>query len=208
MTGDTARNGYVKGSGPSLDWNGGEGIAIFFGQAAQALAFVAEDQGDGSPERFVVQGLFGIGVESNDLDVMVPHCFQGPCQVGDADDVHAFGGPCGGFDGRPGQGGGPVLGQDNGEGPECFGGANDGSQVSRVFDAIQDDDEVLGMGLQAIQQLFKGGLHAHADAQGDALVGSRSCQSVEHLAFYQAWSHPAVFGQLQGSLKFFSASPL
>lgn len=125
----------------------GEEVAVFAGEAAHAGAFGAHDDADGAFEIDLVDGLGGFISGADEPDAEFFEFVHGAGEVGDADDGDVFGTAAGNAEDGFGDGSGFVLGEDNGSDACGIGGAEASSEVMGVLDAVEDEDNGVGPGL-------------------------------------------------------------
>ena len=142
---DAGGDGDVEALDASGHGDFGEEIAVLTREAAHAGAFGAHDDADGAFEIDLVKGLGGFVSGSDEPDAELLQFFHGADEVGDADDGDVLGAAAGDAVDGVGDGGGLVLGQDDGGDAGGVGGAEAGAEVVRVLDAIENEDERVGM---------------------------------------------------------------
>jgi len=118
-----------------------EVVAGFFDEVVEAGTLAAEDEDAVGVE--VEVGVVGGAalVEAEDPDVLLLHLLEGADEVGDAGDADVFGGAGGGLGYRGGDGGGAALGEDDAVYADAIGCAEEGSEVMRVLDAVEGEEE-------------------------------------------------------------------
>jgi len=138
-------------------------------QFVEAVAFAAHDQGAVAGE--VEVGIVGGAafVEADDPDVLAFEFFEGSDEVDDAGDAEVFLGSGGCFGGYGAQGCGTSFGHDDGVDAGAVGGAEERTEVLRVFDAVQGEDETRAAG--GFENIFDRQELLGSDDGDDALVG-------------------------------------
>jgi RNA polymerase sigma-70 factor, ECF subfamily len=112
-------------------------------------------------------------IEPNAPDVLLLELFEGADQVDDAGDADVLGGPGGGFYGHGAEGRGSAFGEHDAVNPGGVGGAEQRTQVLRVFNAIEGEQQA---GFRAGQQVFQIKKFAGADNGDDSLMGGGAGQ--------------------------------
>jgi hypothetical protein len=114
-----------------------EMIAGLFYEVVEACAFAAKDEDAvGVEVEFGVVGGTAL-VEAEDPDMLLLHLFEGADEVGDAGDANVLGGSGGGFGDGGGDGGGAALGEEDAVDTGSVGGAEEGTEIVGIFDAIE-----------------------------------------------------------------------
>ena len=162
---------YVKRRNLACHGNPQEVIAGFFDQVVEAGALAAEDEDTVAAE--VVLGVVGRAalVESEDPDVLLLHLLEGADQVGNAGDTDVLGGSGGGFGYGRSDGGGAALGEDDAIDAGAVGGPEQGSEVVRVFDAVEGEEEPVVPGFGWSEKVLDSKELTLADDGEHALVG-------------------------------------
>jgi hypothetical protein len=138
---DTGGDGDVQTLDGAGHGDSGEEVAIFAGEAAGAFFFGAHDDAEGALEVDIVEELLGFIGGADEPEAGVLKFFHGAGEVGDLDEGGMFGGPAGDAADGFGEGNGFILGSDDGMDSGGVGGAETSSQVMRVLDAVEDEDE-------------------------------------------------------------------
>jgi hypothetical protein len=141
VEGDARRHRDVQGSYVAEQRQGHEVIAVLANEAAQSLAFAAEDEGDGPSTIDLVPPFRAGGVEADHPDSSCLHGRERLHEIAaprDPDVLEAAGGGAGHGLGQPGR---VPLGKDHPVRTGRLGGPQDGPQIPGILDAIQDHDE-------------------------------------------------------------------
>jgi hypothetical protein len=160
-------------------------IAGFFDEVVEACAFAAKDEDTvGVEVEFGVVGGAAL-VEAEDPDVFLLHLLEGADEVGDAGDTNVLGGAGGGFGHGGGDGGRAALGDDDAVDTGSVGGAEEGSEVVRVFDAVEGKKKSMLAGGRGGEEVFDGEEFALADDGENALVGVGAGEAGELVAWFE-----------------------
>ena len=116
-------------------------VAVLAHEAPQPLAFAAEHEGDRPLAVDLVPPLGARRVEADDPDPARLHGLERLHEVAAAGHAHVLEPARGGAGHGLGQARGVPLGQHHAVGARGFGGPQDGAQVPRVFDPVEDHDE-------------------------------------------------------------------
>src|SRR5690606_17503603 len=156
----------------------GQTVALLLGKPAQTFAFGPEDQGDvRQVGGDVVQRAFGLAVQADAPVAEIGNVVQGAGQIGDTDQRHLFQGAGGGLgQSRIGFGTGAV-GDDDGAGVERGGRAQNRSDIMRVGNPVEQQDDVAPP-----LDRFAGGVEIRlgqgVDQNGDALMHGLMAQDL------------------------------
>ena len=161
--------------------NGHDEVAVLPHQAADPLAFAADDDSARTTEITGSERPFAAGVEAGDPESGLAGLVEGPGQVDDATD-----GQMGGRAGRSLDGGGGEAGRSpfryhDGVGADGVGGAEDGTQVVGVLDSVEEDQK--GSGGKGGQDLGVVGVGLAGQMRHHTLVIAAGA-SVQKLARY------------------------
>lgn len=146
----------------------------------QPLAFAAEHEGGGGIKLDLVVVLLAALIEAVDPEAAFLKPVQFLADVADADDGQMFDGAGGSLGDGFGEAGGAAFGDENGIGAGGVGGADDGAEVVRIFDAIEQD-EALGVG----QDVFFGRVLLGRAEGDDALMGGALHDAVNGFAGFK-----------------------
>ena len=125
-----------------------EVVAGLFDEVVEAGSFSAQDE-DAVGAEVEVHVIGGAAlVEAEDPDVFLLELLEGADEVGDSGDADVLGGSGGGFGYGAGDGGGAAFWDNDAVDTGSVGGAEEGSEVVGVFDAVEGEEEaVLAVGL-------------------------------------------------------------
>src|SRR5229473_2157519 len=146
-------------------------VAMFAYQAADALSFVANDEGKRTCEIGLVVLYFGFACQPNYPDVLRFKEIDGACEVGFLGDQQVFSGTCGGFDHGGVDLSRPVFRQDHAMHTDRLGCTQQGAKVVDILDGVKDEQKwrflfAFGMG----KYLVYAGICARFDNRYTALV--------------------------------------
>lgn len=127
--------------------DGGEEVAVLTGQASHASAFRAHHDADGSFQVDLINGLGHFIGSADEPDAEFFELVHGTCQVGDAHDGHVFSATAGDAVDGLGDGCGFVFGDDDGTDTSRVSGAQTGTEIVRVLNAVEDEHQGIGMSL-------------------------------------------------------------
>ena len=118
-----------------------EVVAVLAHEAADALALAAEHEGHGTAVVHRVPALGARGVEAHHPDPARLQGLEGLHDVADAGQAHVLEGARRGAVHGLGEPGAVPIGKQHAVAARALGGAQDGAQVARVFDAVEDDEQ-------------------------------------------------------------------
>jgi hypothetical protein len=168
-----------------------EVVAGFFDEVVEAGALAAEDEDAVGVE--VEVGVVGGAalVEAEDPDVLLLHLLEGADEVGDAGDADVLGGSGGGLGHGGGDGGGAALGEDDAVYADAVGCAEERSEVVRVLDAVEGEEESVLFVLFWGQEVFDSEELSLADDGQDALMGVGAGEPGELVAGFHGYTDPS-----------------
>ena len=164
------------------------------GVLMQAVAFCADDKGGGRGVRGLIVRDGAAFIQAIDPIAQLLELFEGFIDVGDADDGQVGERSRGSFRDGFGQAGGAAFGNHHGGGSGGVGGADDGAQIMRVLNAIQQDDQAETGG-----SLFQRGGERRASEGHDILMVG--CGAIELGAGFKAQRNIALAAQFDDLLK-------
>jgi hypothetical protein len=184
---DGAGDGDVERGDLASHGDAQEVVAGFLDEVVEACALAAQDEDAVGAE--VEGGVVGAAalIEAKHPDVGLLHLLEGADEVGDAGDADVLGRAGGGLgDGRR-DWCGPAFGEDDAVDAGAVGGAEEGAEVVRVFDAVEGEEEavVLGEGGRGGEEVFDGEEGALADEGERALVGVGAGEAGELVAGFE-----------------------
>jgi hypothetical protein len=142
-------------------------------EIVEAGAFAAEDDDEIAGEIEFIVGGGAAFVEPDDPKVATLEFFEGADEVDDAGDAEVLGGSRTGFDGCGAKRSGAALGEENAVDAGTIGDAKKRSEVLRVFNAVEREDEASGgvaCGGKGREEVLEGEKFLRADERDDALV--------------------------------------
>lgn len=166
--------------------DGDEEIAGFFDEIVEAAAFATKDKGDGACEVGGGVRFFGAFIETNQPKICLLQFFHGARKVFHASDGEVCESAGGGARDGVGEGGGAALGNDDAGGSGGERGANDGAEVVRVFDAIEENEESGRIFLCGGEEVFEIEGAAGGEESDDALMVAGGCEAVEAGTIFKA----------------------
>jgi len=183
--------------------NAQEVVAGFFDEIVEAGAFTAENEDAVGVE--VEVGVVGGAalVEAEDPDVLLLHLFERTDEIGDAGDADVFGGASGGLGYRGGDGGGAALGEDDAVYADAVGCAEEGSEVMRVLDAVEGEEEAVLVVLLWGQEVFDPEEFSLANDGQDALMGIGAGEPGELVAGFHGYADASGAAEFDESLESF-----
>ena len=152
----------------------------------EAAALGAEDEHRAPGKVDFVVGAVTALVEAIYPEAGLLEFFQGAADVGDACDREILEGAGGGAGHGLGERRGTAFPNHNGIGAGGMGGAHNGAEVVRIFDAIEDDEQarVISGGNGIEVHIFVRGAEGH-----DALMSDSLCGAIEGFARLEADRH-------------------
>jgi hypothetical protein len=169
---DGTGGGDVEGTDAAGHGDAEQVVAGLADQVVEACAFAAENEDAVAGEvELVVVGRAAL-VETDDPDVLFLEVLEGADEVDDAGDAEMLGGPGAGFYGDWTQGGGTAFSEDDAIYASAVGYAEQGTEVLRVFHAVEGEQQAAGAGLVAWgEEVFDGKELLRADQGYYALMG-------------------------------------
>ena len=113
------------------------------------------------------------------------HLLERADEISDAGNADVFGGSGGGFGDGGGDGGRAALGDDDAVDASSVGGAEEGPEVVRVFDAIEGKKKAVMAVGGGGEEVFDGEEFALADDGENALVGVGAGEAGELVAWFE-----------------------
>jgi len=156
-----------------------EVVAGAANQVMQARTFAAEDDYGIGREVAAVVILGAAFVEADYPKVMGLEGFEGADEVDDAGEAEVFGGSGGGLNGCGAERRGTALGGQDAVDAGGFGGAEEGAEVLRIFDAVEGEDQA---GFCSGEEVFDFEEFAFAHEGDNALVGGGTGEAGEGFA--------------------------
>ena len=144
---DARGDGDVQALNATRHGDGGEEVAVLTGQASHAGAFRAHDDADGAFEVDLVDGLRNFIGCANEPDAEFFELVHGTCQVGDTHDGDILCATTGDAMHGLGDGSGLVFRDDDGTDTGRVSGAQTGTEIVRVLNAVEDEHQGIGMSL-------------------------------------------------------------
>jgi hypothetical protein len=158
-------------------------IAGAANEIVQAGSFASEDNYGIGREVVAVVILGAALVEADDPEIALFEGFQSADEVDNASEAEMLGGSGGGFDGDGAERSRAALGEENAIDTGAFGRPQEGTEVLRIFDAVEGENEAGGGAFAgAGEQIFEGEEVPFADDGEDALVGGGLGESGEGVA--------------------------
>ena len=207
---DAGRDRGVQGFHRAGDGDGGQGVAVLAGQAAQPLAFGAQDhhQRVGLEARLAHGGV-ACAVQADRVVAAFLESLDGLGQVDHAGHGQVGGGSGGDLPGRGCDGGAAPFGQDHPRGAEGRSGSDHGPEVLRVGDPVQGDEQGAGgdpgrlvgpfqggrVLLGPVGQALQGGVLVGPHLEGHALVAAGPGDAVHLQAVGLQQVEPLLPGQ-------------
>lgn len=159
-------------------------IAAALDEFVQAGALTAEDEDTVAGEiKLVVVG-FATFVEANDPEVLLFELFESADEIDDACDAEMFRGSGTGLYGDGAQRRGTALGKNDAIDTGAIGDAKKSTQILRVFDAIEGEDEAWLAGLLCMEEIFDREELGGTDHGDHALMGGCACELCQLLAWF------------------------
>ena len=166
----------------------------------ESFAFAAEHDGGGGCVLDLIVRFGAAFVEAVNPVAALLEFLERAVDVSNADDGYIGERSCGGAGDGIGEAGGATFGDDD---SYCSGGvrgADDGSEVVRIFDAVEDDVQSAGG-----DGLFQRGEFLGGSKGDNALVGSTLRRSVERFAGFKADGDLAIAAEFNDFLEAWSA---
>ena len=135
-------DGSGRGDVEALDFSGHRDadqlVATFGSEAAQAIFFGAEHDGERAGQFGVVEVIGGAVRGADTLYQMFVELLEGAGEVADCDYGHACGGSAGYAHDGIGDAATLMAGNNDGVDPGTFGGSQTGAQIVRILNAVED----------------------------------------------------------------------
>jgi hypothetical protein len=122
-------------------------------EVVQSCSFASKHNYGIGPEIVAVVIRSATLVEADTPDIVLFEGFEGADEVDDAGEAEMLGRAGGGFDGDGTEGSGTALGEEDAVDPGSFGGAKDGTEVLRIFNAVESEEEA---GFRSFEEVFCG----------------------------------------------------
>jgi hypothetical protein len=148
-------------------------------QIVESCTFASEHNYSIGPKIVAVVIRCATLVQTDAPDIAFFEGFEGTDQVDDAGEAEMLGGAGRGLDGDGAEGGGTALGEEDAVDSGSFGGAEDGSEVLRIFNAVEGQDEA---GFRAFEKVFGGEEFSLTNDGHDTLVAGGSGYACEGIA--------------------------
>ena len=168
VEGNAGSDAHVVGTDPAAYWNGKEEITSFLHEPVQTASFVSQNQGNWNAEIRLPQWPPGLAGKAEDPVSALFQQIDGGDSVPGARDLNV--GRCAGagFDCRRTDPGSPALWQNHAIGTRDLSRAQDGAEVARVFDPIQDENQ--SWGARLCEEIFDGKRGHFRNVTENALV--------------------------------------
>lgn len=168
---DGAGNRNIERRDAALHGDAEEMVAGFFDEIVEAGAFGAEHEAAVGVEVELGIVRSAAFVEADDPDVGALQLFERAGDVGDAGDGDVLAGPGAGFGHDAGDGRAASLGEQHTVDAGAVGGAEQGAEVVRVFNAVEGEEEAATQFGGSGEKVFEGEEFALAQGGDGSLMG-------------------------------------
>lgn len=175
---------------------------MFLHELVQPLSFAAKDDGCGARIFDIAVELVAALVQAVNPKVLLLEFFKSVGDIADTNNGEMLERTGRGFGHRFGESRGPALGNEDCCRAGCVRGANDCAEVMRIFDAVEDDEE-----LRVLQNLVEIAIALGCAERDHALVSGVVRNAIEHLAGFEAQWYGAFSAQVYNFLEPCSPSP-
>ena len=162
----------------------------------ETFAFATEDEDSGCTEGDLVVILLAAFVEAIEPVALFLELVHLLADVADFDDGQVLDGAGGGFDDGFGDACGAAVGDEESIDAGGVSGANDGSEVVRIFDTVEED-EALGAG-----EIVEGGVFLGCSESDDALMDGAFGSAFEGFTGLEADGDVGLAGEVDDFLEF------
>lgn len=162
-------------------------------QVVQASAFAAHhEHAVACHIEAVVIGLAAL-IEADDPDVLLFQLLERTDKVHDTGDSQVFRCACARLHGNWTQRRGSPLGHDHAVDACSIGDAEQGSEVLRIFDAVEREEQSRLARIWRFEEIFDGQQFFGADDRDNALMRGCSCKLGEMFAIFLPYAHAKLF---------------
>lgn len=167
------------------------------------MAFGAKDDSALGIEVSLIVGFFSTFVEAVDPVAGGLEFRKGLGDIRDANDRHMFEGTGGGFRNGFGDANGTAFRDDQRTCANCRGSAEDGTEIVRIFDAIEDDNQFVIKDVVEILVFLFG-----PEGENALMTGGAAGVAVERFSRFKAEGHLALAAEINDLLNSWAAGTL